>query len=289
MKKVKVIFSLVAFFITSLVCVAAETPVIDNPTVAVELADMNYEVSTAEVDMPVKAEHAIWILAAALLFIPSGKKQVFGFNAYFNEADVMPFTVAQKALWDYLMESGDVNTINALKKRELAIVSYAESLKFQVPISSGNRVELLNATAVYRQGRIPQEYNQGFLPKGFNIAVNKIRAAYGTDAALLPEAIVNYTTIAAGWPAALQHGQFIISQNGAVKEQFTGRVAGSAAAAFGSAIDTDGYELQSPMILEEGKPIKIELYCPQAVTFPATPAILAVAVEFLGACIRPRS
>lgn len=227
-------------------------------------------------------------LVAVPALVPANKNLKFGFQ-YFNEADAMPFTTSQKALWDYLMQYGDANTIEMLKRKELAIVGYAQSLKFQVPISSGNRIELLNATTVYRQGRIPQEYNQGFLPKGFNIAVETFRIAYGTDAALLPEAIVNYTTVASGWPAALQHGEFIISQNGAVKEQFTGRVGGSAAASFGNAIVSDGYTPPSPVILEEGKPLKIELYTPQSVTFPATPAILAVAVELIGACIRPRN
>jgi len=292
MKKIKsVVFMLLT--LASLTCVAFDDSA--KITTSGNEIEMVSDVVSPIVTIADASDNTLanagWILVLALSLVPISQSRFmrFGFNAYFDPLQETPFTIAQKAVWDYLMQEGDVNTINALKKKELLIVGYAESLKFQVPISSANRLELLNATAVYRQGRLPQEFNQGFLPKGFNIAVSKIRAAFGSDAALLPEAIVNYTTIAAGWPAALQHGQFIISQNGAVKEQFSGRMAGSAAASFGAAVDSDGYELQSPMILEEGKPIKIELYCPQAVAFPATPAILAVAVELIGACIRPRS
>lgn len=234
---------------------------------------------------------AVTTLAFTLAPVAVPLKKSLGLQAYTDEISPIPMTMAQKVLWDYLVNSkdADVNTRNALLNRELQIATYSEALKFQIQVSQSGKIELLNATAIYRQGRIPLEYNQGFLPKGFNIAVEKIRLAFGSDAALLPEAITNYTTVAAGWPAALQHGQLIISQNNAVKEQFTGRAAGSASASFGPGIDADGLELKTPMILEEGKPIKIELFCPQSVTFPATPAILAVEVAFLGACVRPRS
>lgn len=228
-------------------------------------------------------------LAIAFAPVASPLKKSLGLQAYVDELSPFPLTMSQRALWDYLMSEGDENTKVMLRRKELQIATYAEALKFQIPVSQGGKIELLNATATYRQGRLALEYNQGFLPKGFNIAVEKIRVAYGTDAALLPEAIANYTTVPAGWPAALQHGQLIISQNNAVKEQFTVRAAGSAAASFGAGIDADGLELKTPMILEEGKPLKIELFCPQGVTFPATPAILAVEVAFLGACVRPRS
>lgn len=230
------------------------------------------------------------VLSVGVFAFVKAPAKTFGFRGYFNAEGDMPFTAAQKVLFDYLTGvDADVNTKNALLSRQLSINSYAESLKFQVPISSSGKLELLNATAAYRQGRIPLEFNQGFLPKGFNLAISHVRLSFGSDAALLPEAIVNYTTLAAGWPAALQHGQLIISQNNVVKEQITGRVAGTAAASTESGIEKDGFEFQTPLLLEEGKPIKIELFTPQSVAFPATPAILAVAVELYGACVRPRS
>jgi hypothetical protein len=230
------------------------------------------------------------ILSVALFAVVKAPKATLGFRGYFNAEGEMPFTSSQKALWDFLTgPDADINTKTALLNRQLSINSYSESLKIQIPISTGSKIELVNATTVYRQGRIPIEFNQGFLPKGFNLAISHVRLAFGSDAALLPEAIVNYTTVAAGWPAALQHGQLRFLQNGVLKEQFTGRAAGSAAASTESGIERDGFELQTPMILEEGKPVTIELFCPQAVTFPATPAILSVAVELFGAVVRPRS
>jgi hypothetical protein len=217
-------------------------------------------------------------------------KNVYGFRGYFYADAEMPFTAAQKVLYDYLTgPNADVNTKTALLNRELSINSYCESLKFQIPISSGGKIELLNATTAYRQGRIPIEFNQGFLPKGFNVAISHVRAAFGSDAALLPEAIVNYVTVASAFPAALQHSQIRFLQNNVLKEQFTGRASGTAVASTESAIEKDGFEFQTPFILEEGKPVTIELFCPTGVTFPATPAILSVAIELYGAVVRPRS
>lgn len=230
------------------------------------------------------------VLAVALFAVVKAPGKALGFRGYFNAEGEMPLTAAQKVLWDFLTgPDTDINTKTALLNRQLSINSYAESLKIQIPISQGGKIELINATTVYRQGRIPIEFNQGFLPKGFNIAVSHVRLAFGSDAALLPEAIVTYGTVASALPAALQHGQLRFLQNGVLKEQFTGRVAGTAVASTESSIEKDGFEFQTPFILEEGKPITIELFCPQAVTFPATPAILAVAVELYGACVRPRS
>ena len=217
-------------------------------------------------------------------------KTNLGFNAYFGDLEPMGMTVSQKALWDYLTREGsDINTKEALYSKNLQIATYSEALKFRVAVSSGGKIELLNATAAYLQGTIPLEFNLGFLPKGFSIAVSHLRLAFGSDAALLPGAIANYTTVAAGWPAALQNGQIIVSQNNAVKEQFTCRAAGTAAASTQQSIAGDGFEFQSPMILEEGKPIKIELFTPTGITFAATPVVQAVEVAFYGACVRPRS
>lgn len=235
----------------------------------------------------------VLVLSVALPMVAASKTTTFlGLKSkdYFDDSQNTPLTRAEKALWDYLKsKNANSNTLKDLAAGNLRIVTYAESLKFQIAISTGGRIELLNYASVARQGRIAEEWNLGALPEGFNLAISHIRVAYGTDAALLPEAIANYTTVPAAWPAALQHGQLIISQSGAIKERVSGRFLGSAVASTNNGVEGDGFEFHSPLILEEVKPTKIELFCPVGVTFPATPAILAVSVELFGAAIRQRS
>ena len=210
-------------------------------------------------------------------------------SSYFSPLDTDILETSQKFLYDWLVTSGKRSTVEALQKGELRISTFSDNIKARIAISSGNRIELLNATTTYLQGRIPQIFDRGALPDGTNIAISHIRLAYGSDAALLPEAIVNYTTVPSGWPAALQHADLMFSQNDFLKEKVAARACGSAAASFLPGVEGDGLQLKTPFILEESKSTKIELYCPQSVVFPATPAVLSVIVEFSGAIIKSRA
>jgi hypothetical protein len=213
-------------------------------------------------------------------------------KSYFTDNPMdRPLTRAEKALWDYLSgNDSKKETVRLLQNGELKIETYAESLMFTIPISTGGRRDLLNASSNYFEGRIPQEWHQGSLPVGFNIAVSHVRLGYATDAvATVPEDDVDYVTQPNSWPAALRNSLIIISQNGAVVQQFRSKFAGTQAASTNRSVEGDGLEFQRPFILEEQKGTKIEIYSPQGVTFPSTPAGLFLEIALYGAAVRPIS
>lgn len=211
-------------------------------------------------------------------------------KSYFTDSPMdRPLTRAEKALWDYLSgNDSKKETVRLLQKQELKIETYAESLLFTIPISTSGRRDLLNSASQYFEGRIPQEWHQAALPVGFNIAVSHIRLGYATDASVtVPEGDVDYVTQPNSWPAALRNSLIIISQNGAVVQQFRSKFAGTQAASTNRSVEGDGIEFQRPFILEEQKGTKIEIYCPQGVAFPATPAGLFLELAVFGAAVRP--
>jgi hypothetical protein len=212
-------------------------------------------------------------------------------KSYFTDSPAdRPLTTAQKKLWDYLTgRKAKLQTQQTLSDGDLKMETYAESLMFTMPISVGGRRDLLNQTNGYFEGRIPEEWNLGALPQGFNIAVSHIGVGYATDAAItVPEGDTDFVTQPNSWPAALRNSRIIISQNSTIVQQFRTKFAGSMAASTNNCVEGDGLEFQEPFILEEQKPIRIEIFCPQAVNFPATPAGLFIEIKMFGACVRPQ-
>lgn len=211
-------------------------------------------------------------------------------KSYFTDNPMdRPLTRAEKALWDYLAsEDSKKETLLLLKKGELKIETYATSLLFTIPISTSGRRDLLNASVNYSEGRIPQEWHQAQLPVGFNIAVSHVRLGYATDPAItVPEGDVDYVTQPNLWPAALRNGRIIFTQNGSVVQDFQSKFAGTQAASTNRSVEGDGLEFQRPFILEEQKGTKIEIYSPDGVSFPATPAGLFLEIALYGAAVRP--
>lgn len=237
------------------------------------------------------AEKYNFLCAASLLLganVARSSNLSFGFVPYFSEMDANPLSRAEKALWDYLTKRADAQIVQDLREGKLVIEKYARNLRFIIPISSGGRRELLNASSVYAQGRIPQEWHQGQLPKGTTIAIDSIRLGFATDAAITtPQGDIDYGSITDSWPAALRNAELIISQRGAVKGgAMDCNYMGSKAAGFQSAVRTDGLLLEKPMILESDAPTKIELFSPDGVTFAATPANQFLEISILGAWFR---
>ena len=236
------------------------------------------------------------VVALAALLIPAVHSQRLTGSlgllskSYFTDSPQdRPLTRADKELWDYLMsEKAASTTRDLLKQGNLKIETYAESLGFVMPVSSGGRRDLLNATVGYFEGRIPEEWNQGALPKGFNLAISHIGIGYATDATVTqPEQDVDFVTQPNSWPSALRNSRIIISQNGAIVQQFRSKFAGSMAASTNNTVEGDGIEFQKPFILEENKATRIEIFCPQNVTFPATPAGLFIEMKLFGSVVRP--
>lgn len=217
--------------------------------------------------------------------------QVFGLQKYyFSEMDSNPLSRAEKELWSFLMQNAKEQTKADLKKGALKIEKYARSLRVTIPVSSTGRRQLINAQTVYTQGAIPQEWHQGKLPEGCNIAVSHIGLGFASDAAItVPYGDVDYGTVVNSWPAGLRNSELIFSQNGMRKGgALDCAFMGSKAASFGSAVESDGLELDRPMILEEGKPILIEQDS-GAATYAATPAYQFLEINLLGVWVRPKS
>jgi hypothetical protein len=218
--------------------------------------------------------------------------QVFGLQkTYFSEMETNPLSRAEKELWGHLMSNASEQTKADLNKGKLKIEKYARSLKFTIPISTGGRRELLNAATIYSQGAIPQEWHQGQLPGGCTLAISHVGVAFASDAAnATPQADIDYGTVVNSWPSALRNAELIFSQEGSkLGGALDCEFMGSKAAGFQSSVESDGLELDKPMILVEKKPTMIELYCPLNVTFAATPAYQYVAVMLLGVWVRPRN
>jgi hypothetical protein len=217
--------------------------------------------------------------------------QVFGLQKfYFSEMDANPLTRAEKELWNHLILKGRTQTITDLQAGKLKIGKYARAFRFQIPISSGGRNQLLNATSLYTEGAIPQEWNQAQLPAGVNIAISHIRLGFATDAAITtPQGDVDYVSNTDSWPAALRNSTILFSQDGnSLGGALDAVFMGTKAAGFMSAVESDGLELDRPMILEEVKPTLIEIFSPKGVTFAATPAYQYLEIAVLGVWISPR-
>lgn len=184
------------------------------------------------------------------------------------------------ALWNFLSKSDEVSgdTVDQLRKGNLKIVSFNASLKFIITSMSGNQ-EIFTSATQWRQGRIPEIFNNAQLPDGTNLAVSHIGLAYATDAtATVPEGDVDYTRVPTAWPAAMANGELVIHQNG-IKERIEAKFAGSQANGTQASVEADGYEFEAPFILQEKKQIKLEF------RFAAGQAISGTNNHFLDICM----
>ena len=198
-----------------------------------------------------------------------------------------PYERAELALIQFLEKNeASAETYRALEAKNMVIDSLTASLRFIIPISFTGTFDLVTQATQFRQGRIPEEWNQGSFLKGYNIAISHIQVGYASDAAVVvPEGDVDFTNVTDSWPAALRNAQLRFSQQGALKGKYDTVFMGTKAASTLPNVES-GFMLKSPLILEEGKSTKIELITPQGVAFPATPANLFVEILLSGAVTR---
>lgn len=178
---------------------------------------------------------------------------------YVPEANLW-LSYAEKFLYDYVTMGGaSIQTVEEFRTGKLKFEQFSDSIKAIITGLSGNQ-EIFNAgTAIQRQGRIPEIFNQGSLPKGTNIAIDAIGLAYATDAtATVPEADVDYTRVVTAWPAAMANGELLVLQSENIKTRFAAKFAGSQANSFQSGVESDGIALSPCLLLEEEKQIKLE-------------------------------
>jgi hypothetical protein len=209
----------------------------------------------------------------------------------YPESAPLGYGAARKYLLDYL--NGRIpgyepqpETAQALSTGKLQILPYSQKLLFKIPISSGGRMELMNNVTAASQGRIPNEWDKGALPGGSVIAFNFARLGYATDGTVtVPEGDIDYSNTVDSWPAALRNADLIWTQMATLKFRLGAHAFGTKAASTRSAVKSDGYNFDVPVIIEPKKQNLIELYCPAGITFPATPAGLFLELAIDGAAI----
>lgn len=224
----------------------------------------------------------------ALIAVPAIASMRFNGSLGFNKQRVYVaelnqyLSYAGKALWDYLTAEGsdaDIQTKNDLVTGRLRIRSFNASIKSIITSLSGIQEVFNPSIAIQRQGRIPEILNQARLPKGTNAAISHIGLAYATDAtATVPEADVDYSRVVTAWPNALANGETIFKQDG-ILERVENKFAGSQANSFQSGVESDGYELEQPMLWKEDRVLTIEQ------RFAAGQAISGTNNHFLDICV----
>jgi len=238
-----------------------------------------------------------WVVTIVSLAVPSYASNVtlqntsFGFlnKTYFVKTDD-PYTRAELALLNFLIDNGKKQTVEDLMNGDLKLETYERAFRFLVPAAASGRRELLNQGSVYLKGAIPDEWNQGALPDGYNIAVTHVRTGFVADAVVTtPQAGIAYGSQPNAWPAALRNGQLLFSQAGALKSFFDVIGTGTMAAGFGSIGENDGLELQAPFILEENKATKFELYGATGQSFASPAGGNLLELILFGAMVRARA
>lgn len=165
------------------------------------------------------------------------------------------------AIWNFITKDPDANQQlrSDLMSKKLQIKTFADSIKCTITSQSGNKEVFSAAASQYRQGRIPEIFNNAELPEGTVIAISHLALAYATDAtATVPEGDVDYSRVVTAWPVALANSEIVFYQNG-IKQRFMAKAAGSQGNGLQAAIESDGLEFDMPLILQEKKAIKIEV------------------------------
>lgn len=193
-------------------------------------------------------------------------------NKSFFRMNEDPWTRAEVALMNHLAANGKGQTKADAAQGKLKVRTYTRSFIFEIADAFTGSVDLLTANSEFLEGSIPEEWHNGKLPDGFNIAVTHIGIGFVADGVVAsPRAAIALATLPNAWPAALRNGRIKFHQGGVVKEQIEPKFCGPQAASFGRAVEDDGLELQAPMILEEAKATRIELVTAAGQAF-ASPA-----------------
>jgi hypothetical protein len=111
----------------------------------------------------------------------------------------------------------------------------------------------------------------GNLEAGQNVAVERVvlkAASHATE--VNPLAISGYSSVTEDWDPALTHGRLEIKQGGKVVFGYECEGLGTAAKSEGNTGMFDGFELEQPFVLVEGKPVTAEIIYANGLTVDAT-------------------
>jgi hypothetical protein len=191
----------------------------------------------------------------------SGATFAFLNKQFFYDNGQEPYTAAELALLKHIMgPHGKSETQKGLQSGALRLQTYARALRFEIADAATGTIELLNAATAYAEGSIPMEWNLGTLADGTNIAVSHIGLGFVADGTVTTaKAAIALATQPNAWPAALRNGRLRFSQSSAIKAVVDCMYCGPFAASFGRPVEDDGFELNSPIIFEEGKATLFEL------------------------------
>lgn len=233
---------------------------------------------------------AVAAIVAPALMAPRIAESLGFFNKPYLRVEDDPYTRSELALIQFLGTNAKAQSQLDAGSGRTKFETYARAFRFVIPAAFNGRRELLNAASAFIQGAIPEEWNLGQLPLGYNVAVSHIRTGFVADAVVTTgQAGIAYTSQPNTWPSALRNGQLIFSQAGAIKAFVDVVHTGTMAAGFGSIGENDGLELQSPFILEENKATKFELYGSSGQAFASPAGGNLLELIMFGAMARPRA
>jgi hypothetical protein len=211
-------------------------------------------------------------------------------NKSFFQATDNPWTRGEIALMQFMAQNAKGQTQADAQGGRLKMETYARAFRFEIPdANSGNR-ELLNAATLYTDGVIPEEWDRGQLPDGWNIAVTHIGLGFVADGTVTaPLNAIALASLPNSWPAVLRNGKLKFSQAGAVKQQIDCLYTGTMAASFGRIGEDDAAELDTPFILEERKATKFELLGAGTAAFASPAGGNFLELRLRGVFVRPRA
>lgn len=211
-------------------------------------------------------------------------------KTYFAAGGADPLTRAELALMDYLAINGKDQTQSDAKAGKLKFDSYQSSFRFVIPNAQAGKVVLFDQTKQFTEGAIPEEWDKGVLQDGTNISVDHMGIGFVADGTnTTGQAGTAYATLANGWPAALRNARFAFIQGNGQPFFVHARFMGPQAAGFQSAVVSDGYELESPIILREKAVLRIELWIPAGQAFASPAGANLLELNLSGAWMHPRS
>jgi hypothetical protein len=233
---------------------------------------VSYEVKAAQTDdvalvseFENEAARYEVVLVCAFLIPAVHSLRVTGSMGFMRQKVYVPelnlyMSHSEKHLYDFITQGGaNAQTVDEFRQGKLKFEPFADSIKAIITGLSGNQEIFNPGSAIQRQGRIPELFNQAEFAVGTNVAIEFVGLAYATDATVtVPEGDVDYTRVVTAWPAAMANGELIFLQNDAIKCRFMAKAAGSQANAFLSGVQSDGIELSPCLLLEEKKQIKLE-------------------------------
>lgn len=205
--------------------------------------------------------------------------------------EVPPFTRAQKFLFDFLRNKGNLVTLDAYLKETIFFDPVNYYIRAVLPPAQQGRYQILGSSTSKVVG-VSNFYSQALLPQYYNFCFDRLQVNYGTTntANAAVQAITGWTNVRGSMPAALANGEVIIQLNkNIIVETGICDFTSEAAVTGGGSLDFVGGALQVPRVLQENLQIEcdVNLALNQAIGNTAN-TTYGVEVNFKGVQLRLR-